>query len=117
MPTERELLRRVRTVRSIQQVTKAMQTISASKMRRAQAAVRASRPYEGRLRQVLNDLAPYADPEAHPLLQRREVKRAAIILVTTDRGLVGAMNTNMVRAGLRHAEQLPSAEYVAVGRR
>jgi F-type H+-transporting ATPase subunit gamma len=117
MPSERELIRRVRTVRNIQQVTKAMQTISASKMRRAQQAVLASRPYEQKLREVLLSLAPYTDPEVHPLLQRREVRRAGIVLITTDRGLVGAMNTNMVRAALRHAEQLPSAGYVAVGRK
>src|SRR5437660_6332655 len=117
MQSEREIRRRTRSVRNIQQVTKAMQTVAASRMRRAQQAVLASRPYEERLRAILNELAPNADPELHPLLQRREVKRAAIILVTTDRGLVGAMNTNMVRAGLRHAEQLPSAGYVAVGRK
>lgn len=117
MPSEREIRRRVRTVRNIQQVTKAMQTISASKMRRAQAATLASRPYEEKLRQVLNDLAPHADEESHPLLVRREVRRAAIVLITTDRGLVGAMNANLIRATLRHAEQLPSASYVAVGRK
>lgn len=117
MPSEREIRRRIRTVRNIQQVTKAMQTISASRMRRAQSAVVASRPYEERLREVLNELAPHADPEIHPLLTRREVKRAAIVLLTSDRGLVGAMNTNTVRAALRHAEQLPSAGYVVVGRK
>ncbi len=117
MPSERELLRRVRTVRNIQQVTKAMATISASKMRRAQAAVLASRPYEETLRRVLNDLAPHADPEAHPLLQRRVVRRATIIVVTTDRGLVGAMNTNLVRSAIRAAEQQPSCGHVVVGRK
>jgi F-type H+-transporting ATPase subunit gamma len=117
MPSERELVRRVRTVRNIQQVTKAMQTISASKMRRAQAAVLASRPYEEKLREILMSLTPYTDPEIHPLLQRREVRRAGIVLITTDRGLVGAMNANMVRAALRHAEQLRSAGYIAVGRK
>lgn len=117
MPSERELRRRIRTVRNIQQVTRAMQTISASKMRRAQGAVLASRPYEEKLRTILNDVAPYADPEAHPLLTRREVRRALIITITTDRGLVGALNINLVRAVLRHAESLPAASYVAVGRK
>ena len=117
MPSEREIRRRVRSIRNIQQVTRAMQTISASKMRRAQNAVLASRPFEERLRTVLNELAPYADPEVHPLLARRPVRRAGIILVTTDRGLVGALNVNMLRAALRHAEALPAAGYVAVGRK
>ncbi len=117
MPSEREIRRRVRSVRNIQQVTRAMQTVAASRMRRAQQAVLASRPYEERLRAVLNDLAPHADPEAHPLLVRRDVRRAAIVLITTDRGLVGGLNTNVIRAALRHAETLPGASYVAVGRK
>ena len=117
MPSERELRRRIRTVRNIQQVTKALQTISASKMRRAQSSVLASRPYEERLRTVLNDLAPHAEPDAHPLLTRREVRRALVVLITTDRGQVGAMNTNLVRLTLRQAEQLPAASYIAVGRK
>ncbi len=117
MPSEREIRRRIRSVRNIQQVTKAMQTVAASRMRRAQQSVLASRPYEERLRGILNDLAPHAEPDAHALLARREVKRAAIILISTDRGLVGALNTNVIRAALRHAETLPGASYLAIGRK
>ena len=117
MATEREIRRRVRSVKNIQQVTKAQQTISASKMRRAQGAVLASRPYEQKLREVLNDLAPYADPDAHPLLARRPVRRALIVLITTDRGFVGAMNTNMLRAALRQTEALPETAWIGVGRK
>src|SRR2546426_2838882 len=94
-----------------------MQTVAASRMRRAQQAVLASRPYEERLRAVLNDLAPYADPEVHPLLARRAVRRVGIVLVTTDRGLVGPMNVNLIRTALRFAQQQPAATYVAVGRK
>src|SRR5437762_753366 len=115
--TEREIKLRVRSVRNIQQVTKAQQTISASKMRRAQDAVLASRPFEQRLREVLNDLAPYADPEASPLLVKRPVKRALIVLITSDRGFVGAMNTNNVRNALREAESLPATGWIPVGRK
>jgi len=117
VPTEREVRLRIRSVRNIQQVTKAQQTISASKMRRAQDAVLASRPFEERLREVLNELAPYADTEVSPLLQRRPVQRALLILVTSDRGFVGGMNTNTVRAALRHAETLPAASWISVGRK
>jgi len=117
MPSEREIRRRVRSVRNIQQVTRAMQTVAASRMRRAQQSVLASRPYEERLRSVLYELAPHADPEAHPLLSRREVRRALIVLITTDRGLVGGLNTNIIRAALRHAESLEGASYIAVGRK
>jgi F-type H+-transporting ATPase subunit gamma len=115
--TEREIRLRVRSIRNIQQVTKAQQTISASKMRRAQEAVLASRPFEEKLREVLNDLAPYAEPDASPLLERRTVRRALIVLITSDRGFVGAMNTNTVRTALRQSEQLPSASWVLVGRK
>src|SRR6267142_587586 len=71
MPSERDLRRRVRSVKNIQQLTRAMQLVAASKMRRAQESVLASRPFEEKLRSVLNDLAPYADPELSPLLVRR----------------------------------------------
>jgi F-type H+-transporting ATPase subunit gamma len=94
-----------------------MQTVAASRMRRAQSSVLASRPYEDRLRAVLNDLGAYTDPEDHPLLVRREVRRVAIVLVTSDRGLVGAMNVNLVRSTLRFAQEQPAASYVAVGRK
>ena len=117
MPSERELRRRARSIKNIQQVTKAMQLVAASRMRRAQQSVLASRPYEEKLRTVLNDLAPYADPEISPLLRRREVKRVAIVLVTTDRGLVGSLNVNLTRTALRFAEGQPSASFIAVGRK
>lgn len=117
MPSERELRQRARSIKNIQQVTRAMQLVAASKMRRAQAAVLASRPFEERLRTVLNDLAPYADPEAHPLLAHREVKRTLVVLVTTDRGLVGPMNVNLLRATLKFGQERPGTSYVAVGRK
>lgn len=117
MPSERELRRRLRSVRNIRQVTKAMQTVAASRMRRAQSSVLASRPFESRLRAVLNDLGPYADPEFEPLLARRPVKKALIVLVTSDRGLVGAMNTNLLRATLRFAQTKPAVAWLPVGRK
>lgn len=118
MPSERDLRRRAKSVKNIQQLTRAMQLVAASKMRRAQESVLASRPFEEKLRTVLNDLAPYADPEVSPLLQRRDpVKKASVILITTDRGLVGPMNVNLLRATLRWAEEQPAVSYVAVGRK
>src|SRR5438105_15965953 len=94
-----------------------MQLVAASRRARAQAAVLASRPYEERLRTILNELAPYADPETSPLLARRELRRVGIVLVTTDRGLVGPMNVNLIRATLRFAQRQPAASFVAVGRK
>jgi F-type H+-transporting ATPase subunit gamma len=118
VPSERDLRRRVRSVKNIQQLTRAMQLVAASKMRRAQEAVLASRPFEQKLRSVLNELAPYADRELSPLLHRRvPVRRVAIVLITTDRGLVGPMNVNLLRTALRFAQTQPDATYVAVGRK
>lgn len=118
MPSERDLRRRARSVRNIQQLTRAMQLVAASKMRRAQEAVLASRPFEERLRTMLNDVAPYADPELSPLLRRRTpVKKVAIVLITSARGLVGPMNVNLLRTTLRFAQERPAVEYVAVGRK
>src|SRR5207247_9062709 len=116
MPSERDLRRRVRSIKNIQQLTRAMQLVAASKMRRAQEAVLASRPFEEKLRSVLNDLAPYADPALSPLLARREVKKVAVVLITTDRGLVGPMNVNLVRATTRFLRERPEASYIAVRR-
>src|SRR2546421_13023254 len=98
MPSERELRRRVRSIKNIQQVTRAMQLVAASKMRRAQAAVLASRPYEERLRTVLNELAPYADPETSPLLANREGRRVGIVLGPPHRGRVGPMHATLIAA-------------------
>lgn len=118
MPSERDLRRRAKSVKNIQQLTRAMQLVAASKMRRAQESVLASRPFEEKLRTVLNDLAPYADPELSPLLQRRDpVKKVSVILITTDRGLVGPMNVNLLRATLRWAQEQPAVSYVAAGRK
>src|SRR3990172_474247 len=117
MPSERDLRRRLRSIRNIRQVTQAMQTVAASRMRRAQTEVAASRPYEERLRTVLNDLGPYADPEFEPLLARRPVKRVLVVLVTSDLGLVGAMNTNLLRATLRFIQTKPAVSWLAVGRK
>jgi F-type H+-transporting ATPase subunit gamma len=118
MPSERDLRRRVRSVKNIRQLTRAMQLVAASKMRRAQEAVLASRPFEQKLRSVLNELAPYADPELSPLLRRRmPIQRVAVVLITTDRGLVGPMNVNLLRTALRFAQAQPDAGYVAVGRK
>jgi F-type H+-transporting ATPase subunit gamma len=118
VPSERDLRRRARSVKNIQQLTRAMQLVAASKMRRAQEAVLASRPFEQKLRSVLNDLAPYADPEVSPLLRRRHpVRKVAVVLITTDRGLVGPMNVNLLRMALRFVQTQPDAGYVAVGRK
>jgi len=98
MPSTREIRRRIRSVKNTAQITKAMEMVAAVKMRRAQAAVLASRPYAERMGLLLAGLAAHQPADAgHPLLQRRPVERTALVLVTADRGLCGALNVNVLR--------------------
>ena len=100
MPSVRQIRGRIRSVRNTARVTRAMQMVAASKMRRAQEAVVASRPYADRLRAVLAGLVgPGVDPDAaHPLLERRPVERALLLEISPDRGLAGGMPGNVNRA-------------------
>ncbi len=106
MASPREIRRRIRSVRNISQITRAMEMVSASKMRRAQQRVLASRPYAERLQGVIADLASLqigSDEIAqYPLLQQREIKKSAIILITPDKGLTGPLNSNILRRASRY---------------
>jgi F-type H+-transporting ATPase subunit gamma len=105
MASTREIRRRIRSVGNMQQITRAMEMVSAAKMRKAQQRVTASRPYSEQLRQIMSDLATQQpDPEQlaqFPLLQTRPVQNVELIVVTPDRGLTGALNTNILRRGSR----------------
>jgi F-type H+-transporting ATPase subunit gamma len=90
--------RRIRAVKSTQQITKAMKMVAASKLRRAQERVIATRPFAGQARHVLASIASRVDEHAHPLLARRTGGAALVIVVTSDRGLCGSFNTNVVKA-------------------
>ena len=99
MPSLIDLRRRIRAVKSTQQITKAMKMIAASRLKRAQDRVIASRPYAQRMQQVLNSLASRVDPDAHPLLQQgSEAGRPLLLVVTADRGLCGSFNSNVIKA-------------------
>ena len=122
MANIREIRRRIRSVTSTAKITKAMELVAASKMRRAQERALAGRPYAERLTWVLADLAetlPLMDPETlHPLLQRREVKAVGIVLITPNRGLCGGLPTNVNRrASALTLELGVPAKLVAVGRK
>lgn len=100
MPSPREIRRRIRSVRNMSQITRAMEMVAASKMRRAQDRVAAGRPYSERLREVLADLSAQVGPEEinqFPLLTQREIKKTALIVMTPDRGLSGPLNSNLFR--------------------
>jgi F-type H+-transporting ATPase subunit gamma len=120
LATVREIRRRIRSVKSIAQITRAMQAVAASRMRRAQEAVLATRPYAQHAWTLLTHLAAQRGEteEMHPLLQVRPVNRVALVLLTSDRGLCGAFNTNIIRKALDYVEALPvPVDVVAVGRR
>ena len=98
MPSLLDLRRRIRAVKSTQQITKAMKMIAASRLKRAQDRVVAARPFAQRMQQVLVSLAARVDPDAHPLLRTPSTGRPLIIVVTADRGLCGSFNANVIKA-------------------
>src|SRR3954471_4612808 len=105
MPSTRELRRRIKSVKNIAQITRAMEMVAASRMRRAQQAVLAGRPYAEKIEEVMANLSEQVstlDPEAmHPLLRKRPVRNAGLILITSDKGLCGSMNSNVIRRATR----------------
>jgi F-type H+-transporting ATPase subunit gamma len=100
MATLREIRRRIAGVKSTQKITKAMKMVAAAKLRRAQDAIVSARPYARKMRDLLQNLAGGIEQSAHPLLMPRQVERVAIVVVTSDRGLCGAFNTNIVKAAV-----------------
>jgi F-type H+-transporting ATPase subunit gamma len=89
--------RRIKSIRNIGQLTKAMQMVAASKMRKAQNVALAGRPYAALMNRVLVSLQQRTDSKLHPLLQVREVKKELVVVISTDKGLAGALNTNLLR--------------------
>jgi len=114
MPSLIDIRRRIRSVKNTQQITKAMKMVSAAKLRRAQDRVISARPYVTTLRKVLANvaLAAAADEQAgeNPLMARREERRILLVLVTADKGLAGAFNSNLIRSAQRFITEHPQAE-------
>ncbi len=118
MASVRDLRRRIRSVKSTMQITKAMKMVAAAKLRKAQERVIAARPFARQLQDVLARLAQAARDAKHPLLEVREVKKIAYVVVTADRGLCGGYNTNIIRMGAGAvAESSAPGSIVAVGRK
>src|SRR5438105_8516130 len=102
MPSLRDIRRRIRSIRNTANITKAMELVAASRLRRAQMRVTASRPYANAMGALMAELggpAPSGGEALHPLLIQREVRNVGVLLVTPDRGLAGALNTNVIRRG------------------
>lgn len=118
MATAREIRRRIRSVKNIAKITKAMQLVAAARMRRAQARVLEARPYAESLREVLSGLATQVGRTRNPLLAERPANRILVIEVTPDRGLCGSLISNMHRrVGRELVEHGSNASMVAVGRK
>jgi F-type H+-transporting ATPase subunit gamma len=119
VPAFRDIVRRIDSIRNTQKITKAMQVVAATRLRRAQAAVQATRPYAEKMLEVLQTTGERATEYKHPFLVRREGKRAVMILVTTDKGLCGAINVNNIRAATRYMNEhhTEGQRYVTVGRK
>ncbi len=119
MPAYRDIVRRIDSIKNTQKITKAMQVVAATRLRKAQAAVQATRPYAEKMLEVLQTAGERATEYRHPFLVRREGKRAVMILVTTDKGLTGALNVNNLRVATRYMrENYPDKEeYVTLGRK
>jgi F-type H+-transporting ATPase subunit gamma len=118
MASPRDIRRRIQSSRNIKQITRAMQFVAASKLKRAQEATLASRPYADKLDEVLADLSTVLTGEDHPLLQKRDGGKRLLIVVTTDRGLAGALNTNTIRyAAQQISETTGDLTVVTVGRK
>lgn len=121
MPSLKDIKKRISSVKNTQQITKAMKMVSAAKLRRAQDAVTAARPYADKMNDVLSSLALREDADSHPLLEERGHGKALIVLITGDRGLCGGFNTNISKAAERFIREnkdgYESYELLIVGRK
>ena len=102
MATLREIRRRIGGVKSTQKITKAMKMVAAAKLRRAQDAMISARPYAKKMKELLQHLAGTMEENVHPLMVARPVERVALVVITSDRGLCGAFNTNILKAAVNH---------------
>ena len=115
MPNPRDLRRRIRSVKSTAQITKAMQMVAAAKMRKAQQGALAGRPYAILMNRVLAEVVPQAGDFTHPLTEKRGVRKRCLIAVSTDKGLCGALNANLTREMMKYDRN--TTVFVAAGRK
>jgi F-type H+-transporting ATPase subunit gamma len=124
MPSLRDIRRRIRSIKNTAQITRAMEMVAASRMRRAQQRVAASRPYSEAMRSLISDLAalPRGAEALHPLLVQRPIDTVGIVMLTSDRGLAGSLNTNVIRRASQLIlevveERKLEVELITVGRK
>ena len=119
MATLRDIQRRIRSVQSTQKITRAMKLVAAAKLRRAQERILSARPYANKMAELLSNLVSGAEDSGHPLLEQREGPRRQIVIITADRGLAGAFNSNILRQANQLLREASAAEItlVVVGRK
>src|SRR5205807_2018692 len=115
MANTRDIRRRIKSIRNTAQITKAMQMVAASKMRRAQQAALAGRPYAALMNKVLVSLQRRTDPNLHPFLEIRPVRKELVLIISTDKGLAGALNTNLFREVVQF--DVDKTAFVVTGRK
>ncbi|MBI3191558.1 MAG: ATP synthase F1 subunit gamma [Pedosphaera parvula] len=115
MPSTRDIRRRIKSVKNTAQITKAMQMVAASKMRKAQQAALAGRPYATLMNEVLSEVTFSAGDFRHPLMEAREAGRRGVIVVSSDKGLCGALNSNLMREAAKFDKE--TTVYVTAGRK
>jgi len=115
MPSTRDIRRRIKSVKNTAQITKAMQMVASAKMRKAQQAALSGRPYATLMNEVLAAATAGAGEFQHPLTEKRDVKKRALILISTDKGLCGALNTNLLREAVKASGA--NTVYVVAGRK
>lgn len=117
MPNAQDIRRRIKSVKSIEQITKAMKMVAAARLRRAQEKAAASRPYTEKVREVLASVANHASDATHPLLEVRDVKRVGYLVLSADKGLAGAYSSNVIKEALPHIAGKEHRSVIAVGRK
>ena len=118
MATLRAVRKRIKSAKNIQQITKAMKMVSAAKLKKAQERILAARPYAEKIREVISELIGRADPEAYPILaENKSANREALVLVTSDKGLCGSYNTNLIKEAIKRMRENPDLSIYFIGKK
>lgn len=115
MSSLRDLKNRIKSVRNIQQITKAMKMVAAARIKKAEDQLKAARPYADKLKEVVFDLTSGLDEVLHPLMEVRPVKNVAVLVVSSDKGLCGAYNNNLLRMAWKEIHDTKPARLLAIG--
>lgn len=117
MANLQDIRRRIKSVKSIQQITKAMKMVAAARLRRAQENAAANKPYADKMRQVITDVAANAGEVVHPLLEARKVEKKLFLVLASDKGLAGAYASNVFKEVVAHISTKSEADLITVGRK